>query len=116
MHDAAMVSVLETLASGDDEMHDFRDRQALFAFEDARIALAFDELHTDESAPILDAEIVDGDDVRMVERGRCAGFLKKLIARGGIAGELRRKNFIGEGTAQEAIERAINFSHPAFAD
>ena len=88
MHDAAIVCVLETLAGRDDEMHDFRDRQALFTFEDARIALAFDELHTDESAPVLDAEIVDGDDIRVVERGSRAGFLKKLIACGGIAREL----------------------------
>ncbi len=75
--DPPMVRVVESLACRHHEVHDLGEREAFVALEDLRVGLTFDELHTDERTPVLDAEIVDSNNVGMVQPCGGARFLEK---------------------------------------
>jgi hypothetical protein len=62
------------------------------------------------------ADIVDGEDVRMVERGGGAGFLLEALEAPRIGRESGGQDFDGDVTPQPGIVRAVDLSHPAGAE
>src|SRR5262249_21254037 len=79
-------------------------------------AFALDVLHGDVVLPVGLANVVDGSDVGMIERGSEARFLKESRQALGIGGPLRREHLQGDHAAQASIFGAIDGAHPAFAD
>ena len=78
--------------------------------------LAFDKLHREE-APILDiTDLIDGDDVRVVERGGGARFLFEAAKRVGVARQLRTEQLHGDLSLEAAILREVHLAHAAAAD
>ena len=58
-----------------------------FAVKQRAQRLAFEEFAHDVLLPVFDAEVVDGDDIGMIERGDGAGFAFEAAAEvGGCAG------------------------------
>ena len=62
------------------------------------------------------ADVVDGENVRMVERTRGAGFLLKTVQPVFILGVGRRQHLDSDISSQPRITRALDFAHPAGAN
>src|SRR5262249_21453851 len=75
-----------------------------------------DELHRDEVDPLIDVDVVDGDDVRMVQR-RCGfRFLNEPPPPVGVDGLVSRKD-LERGEAFEAgVARLVHDTHAAFPE
>jgi hypothetical protein len=77
--------------------------------------LAFEPLHHDEMLALVLADVVDGADVRVVERGGGAGFALKPLDGLWIAGQLRWQKLQRDASAEANVFRLINHTHPAAA-
>ena len=65
--------------------------------------LAFEELHRDEGAAVLLADVVDGADVRVIERRGRLGFALEARQRSGVQG-----NFVGQKLqCDEAVKAGV---------
>ena len=64
----------------------------------------------------MHAEIVDGENVRMIELAGGAGFLFEAAQAFGIFREGTGENFYRDVAAELRIARAIDFTHSAGAD
>ena len=62
------------------------------------------------------ADLVDGDDVRMVERGGGARLLLEAAHASRLLGELRRQHFERHLAAELGVLRQVDFAHPALPD
>ena len=81
-----------------------------------RQRLPFDELHRDE-APFEDvADLVDGDDVRMIQRGDGARFLFEAADRVAVAGQPVAEELDRHLAAEPGVVREIDLAHAAAAD
>ena len=75
--------------------------------------LSLDIIHREEMVPVMNADIVDGDDIGMLERRRCRRFRPKAmdeLARGKLAAkdQLQRHR-----SSKAALTRTINNAHSA---
>ena len=78
--------------------------------------LSVHEFH-DQEAPFVDGvELVDGDDVRMVERRCGARFLLEAADGVGVAGEPGPQQLHGDLAAKPRVVREVDLAHPATAD
>ena len=77
---------------------------------------AFQQLHGDERNVFEGINLVDGADVRMVERGGGTRLALKALNRLGIAGKAFRKEFQGHESAQLGVLRLVDHSHAAAAE
>ena len=78
--------------------------------------LALDELHRDEAAASTVADVVDGDDVRMVERRRGARSRSKRRPLGVAAVDPRAEELERDVAAEPRVVRAIDLAHAAAPD
>src|SRR5262245_44526508 len=75
--------------------------------------LALDIIHREEMVPFMDADIMDGDDIGMLERRRCRRFRPKTMD------ELARRQLAandqlhGHRSSEAALTRAIDNAHSA---
>ena len=76
---------------------------------------AFEQFHDDVRCAVLRADIVNGQDVRMVERASGAGFALKAANALGVRGVLRRQKLQRDLALESRITRQINLAHPADA-
>ena len=76
---------------------------------------AFDQLHRDVAIGVNDAGLVDGDDVRMIERGGEGRFAKQAIERRRRRrGDEHAANHFQRDVARQAwIVGAIHLAHAA---
>jgi len=65
---------------------------------------------------VLCAEFVNGQNIRMIERGSRPCFLLETISPGSVGGKSRRQYFQRDAAFQTRIFRQINFAHSAFAE
>ncbi len=73
----------------------------------------FQQFHHDEILTILLADLVDGADVRMVERRGGAGLALEPFQSGSIRAEFRGKKLQGHVPAEGFVLRLVNHAHPA---
>ena len=78
--------------------------------------LALDIIHREEMVPVMNADIMDGDDIGMLERRRCRRFRPKTmdeLARGKLAAQdqLQRHR-----SSEAALTRAIDNAHSALGN
>ena len=74
-----------------------------------------DVLHRDEQVPVVGADVVDRNDVRVIQRGGGAGFLLEAGAALGIGGELA-EHLDHDLAAEPAIVRCVDLAHASGAD
>ena len=77
---------------------------------------AIEKFHGDEGFAVLVADVIDGADVGMVERGRGLGFALKTGERLRIAGDIVGKKFQGDETVKANVLGFIDDSHAATAE
>src|ERR1019366_7398093 len=77
--------------------------------------LATNQFHGDEVRVVNATELVNGDDVRVIERGRGTGFQLKAGQGFGLRIMVQRNRFDGDFTAQARVPGAINLAHAAGA-
>ena len=78
--------------------------------------LALHQLHHDIQRAFALSDFVDGADVGMGKGGRCPGFMKQILAGGGIHGRIFLDDFHGHVTMQHFVVGAIDDPHPPFAN
>src|SRR5262245_15819008 len=61
------------------------------------------------------ADLVNGDDVRVVQGGGGLGLLNKASQAVGVLGEFRWEQLERDPAFEARVKREINFTHPAFA-
>ena len=83
--------------------------------QDRRQVLAVDELHDDERPARVLAVVVDGDDVRVVERGGGLGLLAETRGEVGVAQVLGTEQLEGDVAAEPGVVGAVDGRHPAAA-
>ncbi len=74
---------------------------------------ALDILHRDVLAAVGFADLVDGADVRVIERGGRARLLQQAPTRVGIGLRLRRQEFQGDAAAELQVIGEKHLGHPA---
>ena len=62
------------------------------------------------------ANVKHGQDIGMVQRGNCAGFLLKSVEATGIASEGCGQEFECDIASQARVRRVVDLSHPAGTD
>ena len=77
---------------------------------------AVNELHGDEVHAVALADLMDGRDVRMIERRRRLRFLNKTPHPVLIGGQVGRKNFQRNFPIEFRVLGQIHLAHPARAD
>ena len=55
--------------------------------------LPFEELHNDKGLAVFFADIVNGADIRMIDRGSSFGFAPEALKRGRVVSQTLRKKF-----------------------
>ncbi len=120
MDDAALVRVMQRFAGGDEDRGRVgeRHRRAELggAGDQPRQVLAADVLHGEVVAAVVDAEVVDVDDVRMVELRRQARLVEEHVDEIGLRGEVRQNTFHREAlleAARTGPPRQEHLGHPA---
>ena len=76
----------------------------------------FQQLHGDEGNVLEGIDLVDGADVRMVQRGGGACLALKALNRLGIASKTFRKEFQGHESAQLGVLRLVDHAHATAAE
>jgi hypothetical protein len=103
------------VGQGNHQREDPRQRQAVLA--DHRVErLAVDQLHREEEHAIGFFHRVDGDDVRMVERGNALRFALESGAAVRVRGGGLRQNLDRDRAIQPGITGAIDLAHCARAE
>ena len=77
--------------------------------------LALEQLHGDEHAPGVLADLVDLADVGMVDAGGGAGLAPQALP-GGLVRRRRRQRLEGDGPGQPFVTGGVDHAHPAFAE
>ena len=62
------------------------------------------------------ADVVDGDDIRMIESGDGAGLLLEAAEAIGVVGERRGKSFEGNVAEEASVACAVDLTHAAGAN
>ena len=75
--------------------------------------LTGDELHDDERPAVQLADVVDGDDIRVVEQGRQPGLTREALGRDVVRRQLVRHELDRDEPAQPRIARLVDLSHAA---
>ena len=116
MDDAAGVRGRESASDAGPDARDLARRQRPAAAQDRREVLAVDQLHDDERAVRVLAVVVDGDDVRVVERGGRLGLLAEARGEVGVAQVLGSEELEGDVAAEPGVGGAVDGRHPAAAE
>jgi hypothetical protein len=115
MHDSARVCRFECGGDLQAILQHARNRQRSPSDHPVE-RLSLDELHDDERVVVLLFDVVDGDDVRMIQRRGCARFVKEPAQTAGVDAGVSRQRFDRDGAAQTGIRRPIDHTHAAAAD
>jgi hypothetical protein len=78
--------------------------------------VAFEEFGDEKGSTARFADVVNGENVRVIERCDRARFLLETPQAFGVAGKRFGQNFEGYFAAETRVAGAINFAHSAGAD
>ena len=95
-----LVSVVEGVGDLVEQRDDLRELEALSLLENHVEALALEQLHRVPQELAARADAVDGDDVRVVEGRRGAGFASKPLDRARPEGERGGEHLDRDAAAQ----------------
>ena len=90
--------------------------QAPVGAQDRGQVLALDELHREVEHPVDLAGVVDGDDVRVLERGGDPRLAREALAEALGLGEVGRDDLDGGAALEVQVLRAVDHAHAAAAD
>ena len=115
VQDAFVVGELERLANLRHEHH------RLLRGEPARLhrlaqVYAVHELHQQVEEPAGLAEVMDGDDVRVVQPRQHAGLAVESLGEGGVGGQRLRQELERDEAVQLRLARLVHHPHAAVAD
>jgi hypothetical protein len=114
VYDAGPVRGRERLGSLRDEGQNLLQLQ--LAVRELAQGLALDELHRDEVQAVRAAHVVDGDEVRVVERGDRAGLSLEARDALRVGDELGRENLQRDPSAEARVEGEIDLAHAPRAE
>ena len=115
MHHVLLVSFRESLRELRRETERSRDREALPREKRAQL-LPRDELHRDEMDSLGFVDLVNGRNVRMVDRRRRLRLLNEPSALAFVRHELGRQDLHRHFAIEPGIEGSIHHSHTAPAE
>ena len=86
------------------------------AIKEAAQRLSLDVFHDDEVDAVFTADVEDGADVGMAERGERARLALEAASGLGIGQQLRTKDLQRDAAVEPCVSRLEDLSHPAAAD
>ena len=109
--DPVPVGVLESGAGLDADLHGhFRVDQA-FGLENLCPRLALHALHHDEVAAVVDAGVIDLDDVRVDQLGHSEGFAAEAGDEAVVVGKVFGQHLDRHGAFEDAVGRPVDVRH-----
>jgi hypothetical protein len=115
VNDAVRVRLVERIRDRHGVAQRFVDRHRA-ARDPLRQVLAVEELHDEELAPFVVADVVERADVGMLERGDRARLAVEALAELRVGGKGRRQDLDGDGAIEPGVARAVDLPHAAGAD
>ena len=115
MRDAGPMRAIERGAGLHGDRQRFLHRQGAGSPDALGERLTLQELEDQIVEVAVSANVVDGADVRVVERGNGARFLLETAPRFRVAGERASQDFDGNGAIEPRITGAKDLAHSAFA-
>ena len=112
MHDARSVRLRKTLGDLVGDVGEPSRRQPAVGQQIAQ-GLALHPFHGDERHAGLMANVMDGQDVRMVQGGSRLGFLLEAMQTISIVGDTGWEDFDRDSAIEAGIERAVYLTHAA---
>ena len=73
-------------------------------------------LHDQEVGAVLIPDIEQRADVRVRQRGDSSCLALEALPRGKISGQVRRKDFDGDGALKPCVSGLVDLTHPPCAD
>ena len=114
MHDALLVRRMESQRDLDGDVERFTDRQRTAADVLAQ-RRAVDKFHRDERRAVTLADVVDGQNMRVIERRGGSRFVREAAQTIGILINVTQ-HLDGDDAFETVVHRAIDDTHAAFAD
>src|SRR5882762_6020930 len=115
MNDAFVVRASESGGDLRAVAQDGFRRDADVSAEGAK-SFAFDQLHDDVKFAVGLGDFVDGADVGVSERRGGAGFVKQILAGGGVEAGVLLDDFQGDIAMEDFVKCAVDDAHSAFAN
>ena len=115
MHDIFRVRRLERIGNLNSQLEDIFERHRPPG-DSFLQRLAIEILHDDKGAAVFLADVVNGADIRMVERGSRLRFAPETLQRLAILGHLFRQEFQGHRAVQPRVFGFIDNAHAAAAE
>ena len=111
MHDRILVGLAEPRRHLQRDVDRLGERQRR-ALDSHLQGLAFVQRHRDEQLPVGGgADLVDGADIRMIERGRGARLEQETLLGFRLCAQVRRQEFQCDLPAQPFVTRAVHQAH-----
>ena len=108
VHDAGLVRLCETVGDLGGELQKLVERERTFNVAQRG---AIDVFHDEKVGLVLDADLVDRDDVRMIQRRGGARFALEALEVRGVSEELLLEHLDGDRAAELEILRSVDRSH-----
>ncbi len=115
MDDAVVVGELEGVADLGDDGQGLAGGEAA-AVDEVAQGDAVHELHEQIKIAAGLAEVVDGDDVRVVEAGQGLGLAGEALGEGGVGAALGGEELEGDEAAEGFLAGLVNHAHAAAAE
>ena len=115
MDDRALVGGLQAFGDLDREVDGPGDVEGLPADHRSQ-RFPFEQLHHDERTPVVFADLVDGADARVVQRGRDAGFAPHAIDGVRMIGEVGGQQLQRDGAMEPDVLGPIHDAHATAAE
>src|SRR5579862_4239136 len=115
MNNAGGVRDIERVGHLGGEVYDLLDRN-WFAFDAVFQRAAFQTLHDDVETVLVLADVVNGADVGMVQRGCGSSFTLEAFAGLGILRQIFRKELQRHAAAEALILSFVDHAHSAAAE
>jgi hypothetical protein len=115
MDDPGAMGMVERVADLDRDRERFVDWQCRRALESIGQGFAFEVFEDEVVTVAVTTDIVDGADVRIVERRNRARFVFEALSRLGIVGQRPNQHFDRDRPVEPRVARAVDLPHPARA-
>ena len=115
MNDTLLVRRVERIGDLDGNVNHFEGAQPSAGHAHFQ-RLTTEQFHGNEGAAFEFIDLIDGADMRVIERRRRLGFALELAERGGICGKRVRNELQRNRTAEPSVLGLVDHAHPACAE